>query len=633
MNRLLPRIILFSAIIPISETSAQSAVWQGFTSLWNDHNNWLPQSVPNDSIITAILDGPTPAVLTSSIELHAIEVGSTGEVNIQNGLFLSLNGDSTVDGQIRLFGLGQTGISIKNDLTISGTGDIVLSDTSNFNLIGGVSGSVLTTGTGLGIRGSGSVGFGQINLINYGTIEGTGDTWALTLSPLATLINHGQIIATGTAGTRIGAGHYTNNGLFLVNNGSQLTLLSNSHIQGGSIITAGTGILTTAVLATVGMTGVTIDGNAVLANGSYINVNDGLTLNGTLTYNAFGATGLSFNGNQSLTGNGEIFMNGNTAHITTASPGTLLTIGGDISISGIGTIGPNSLLLDNQGTLRADESLGQGDTLHVSANLQNISNGVLTGGTYQVMPDSTMRLNGVNISVNHANILLSGSISNLYNASNGTTSALANLQKNQGFLGITNGRDLSTAGDLENSGELFVGASSTLIIGNNGTLDNAGGIIRGDGTISGDVFNAGTIAPGSSAGTLGIQGDLTQSAGGNLEIEIGGTAPSLFDRLEIGGDADLAGLLVLTFVNDFTPGLNQFFQILEVQGMLTGQFDGFGEGSLFGTFSGVDLFLTYSPESTPYSDVRGVALYSIPEPSSSCLVCILGGLAIFVRRR
>jgi len=80
-------------------------------------------------------------------------------------------------------------------------------------------------------------------------------------------------------------------------------------------------------------------------------------------------------------------------------------------------------------------------------------------------------------------------------------------------------------------------------VGTGGTLSGHG-LIQAGGITGGGVNNfAGTVAPGSSPGTLTIEGDYRQGAAGLLAIEIGG--------LEAGYDFDQ---LMVTGVATFAPG-------------------------------------------------------------------------------
>jgi T5SS/PEP-CTERM-associated repeat protein len=127
------------------------------------------------------------------------------------------------------------------------------------------------------------------------------------------------------------------------------------------------------------------------------------------------------------------------------------------------------------------------------------------------------------------------------------------------------------------SGDLFVGASSegTLNVASGGEVSLTGlltvgafGTVKGNGTITGDVANEGSVAPGSSVGTLHINGDYAQAADGELAIEI--ASASSYDRLEVTGTAMLDGTLRVLLLDGFVPSAGQSFGFLFASG-------GFGE--------------------------------------------------------
>lgn len=87
--------------------------------------------------------------------------------------------------------------------------------------------------------------------------------------------------------------------------------------------------------------------------------------------------------------------------------------------------------------------------------------------------------------------------------------------------------------------------------------------LSGIGTIQADLTNAGTVSPGTSPGTITIDGDYTQESTGTLEIELGGTTPGTeYDQLIVTGTATMAGTLNVSFIDEFTPQLGDSFTIL-----------------------------------------------------------------------
>jgi len=80
-----------------------------------------------------------------------------------------------------------------------------------------------------------------------------------------------------------------------------------------------------------------------------------------------------------------------------------------------------------------------------------------------------------------------------------------------------------------------------------------GSTLRGNGTIFGNVVNAGLVSPGYSPGTIAITGNYTQTSTGTLRIEIGGTRDGEHDLLRVGGTANLDGTLDLVRINRYRP--------------------------------------------------------------------------------
>ena len=167
-----------------------------------------------------------------------------------------------------------------------------------------------------------------------------------------------------------------------------------------------------------------------------------------------------------------------------------------------------------------------------------------------------------------------------------------------GHMEVVNGAKVSTAGDVIISPQPddpsvtlqapFSGQPSSVTVGSGSTLQannviiNQYGLLTGDtGTIVGNVtLNGGIIAPGSSPGTMTIDGDL-DVLGGLLQFEIGGTAPGQFDQLIVTGDIlsviDLD--IEISFINDFLPSIGETFALLDVQ----------GDGSALNSLAGVDI--------------------------------------------
>ena len=199
------------------------------------------------------------------------------------------------------------------------------------------------------------------------------------------------------------------------------------------------------------------------------------------------------------------------------------------------------------------------------------------------------------------------------------------------------------SGALINNGTLTNQPGGTLT--NNGTIDTTNGTftnngtLNGDGKIIGNHSDYGVTSPGNSAGVMTIEGDYFK-VDGSKEIELGGlfdgggdNALAEFDRIDVTGNVELAGLLNVSLIDGFEKRINrgQVFEFLRVGGTLSGQYDGLGEGALVGNFGGQDLFITYGG----MGDGGGVALYTnaVPEPTTVLIWSMLAGLGMTVRRR
>jgi hypothetical protein len=302
---------------------------------------------------------------------------------------------------------------------------------------------------------------------------------------------------------------------------------------------------------------------------------------------------------------------------------------------------------DNLGTLSNDGdanifgSMGNFGTVANSSSLYLTywfdNYGTVTNDAYMENAGATLN-NHVSVA-NNDYVLNTGTINNydtwsnngtfdndneLYNYAGWTNNgSLTNYLIFENYSNLTNPGTLTNYGTLVNNG---------LIDSSSGTLINSGpfATLSGSGEIIGDLIDSGSVSPGNSPSVLIITGNWLKT-GGLLEIELGGTfdgggidSLTEFDWLNVTGNVDLAGVLNVQLINSFLLGDGMSFVIVQVGGILNGQFDGLGEGANVGNFGGTDLFITYAG-----GDGNDVALFSslstIPEPSSLALVAGLLG--------
>ncbi len=111
---------------------------------------------------------------------------------------------------------------------------------------------------------------------------------------------------------------------------------------------------------------------------------------------------------------------------------------------------------------------------------------------------------------------------------------------------------------------LAEGATLTL----NGSLQVSGGMLAGNGTFNGTIVSRGTVSPGASAGSLRFLGSFTQQARGVIDLEVGGTDPATFDRVNFGGAAQLDGVVRVRLIDGYTPASGESLAL--IAGRFTG---------------------------------------------------------------
>ena len=124
---------------------------------------------------------------------------------------------------------------------------------------------------------------------------------------------------------------------------------------------------------------------------------------------------------------------------------------------------------------------------------------------------------------------------------------------------------------VESGGVVVTTGSAGMVLTSVGRLTGTGEVITAK------LENGGLVSPGSLAGSLTIGGDYLQLATGHLEIEIGGTSPAQYDKLDmVVGWAALDGFLDVSLIdplgggNIFAPRAGDSFEILTADNGLVG---------------------------------------------------------------
>jgi hypothetical protein len=517
---------------------------------------------------------------------------------------LTLNGGTTIAGGSVTIGDAETltllGGGLAEPVTIESGGTLVPHGT--VSLTGALT---LPAGGTLRIEGDNTGGPSSLTVANGFTNDGTieltsavsGQASSLTITN-GTLVNGaaGVINALpGVGGARTIAAPLDNQGALNVTQVLTLNRADADHVNSGTIdlstnnltvTQTGTtpsftngGVIALGANRTWTVTGGTLD----LVSGTVTgNASTNLVVAGaTLAYDPPSATlPLTLNGGTTILGGAVTIGDAQTltllggtldAAVTVESGGQLVTHGtvsvtgalslpgGNLRVEGDNTGGPSNLTVANGFT--NDGVIELTSAVSGQASSLTVTNGTLTngpGGVIAAQPgvggartltaqldnqgsldvDQTLTINRADADhVNSGLIDLSG----------------ANLTLTQS----------GTSPTFINTGTVNIQASRTFTA-TGGTVTNANapalGVIQGAGTlnVSGTTFsNAGDVRPGNAltAGTLTVTGNYPQSATGALNIELGGTLTTQFDRVLASGAATLGGTLNVTFINGFTgPG-------------------------------------------------------------------------------
>lgn len=523
----------------------------------------------------------------SSLDLSgaAFIINGAGTLNIGNavangataGSITGLSGSIANAGTINF---NQSDASYTFSAVIAGTGKVTQNGSGTTVLTGAntYSGGTIITAGLINFSNAGNLGTGSITLDGGGLQWASGNTTDLS----------GQLGAIGS-----------NGGVFDTN-GNDVTLAGVLSGTGG-VTKTGAGTLTLSGANTYA--GTTTVAGGVLAVGSASALGTGELDIAQGTTLVFGATGLTLANPVVLDGNPAIEVDSGTDTLSGAiadgtQPGLLdktgagtLTLSGINTYTGSTTISGGTLALTGSGSIALSSGVTNNGTLDVSqttsgASIQNLS------GT------GTVALGSKALTLTHASGTFDGTFT-------GTGSL---IKQGSGTL-ILEGNSSSFAGTTEIAGGLLeVGDSdtSTATLGGNVGVD-AGGTLRGHGTVLGDIVNSGMVQPGGSIGTLMVRGNYTQANSAALSIEV---SPAAASQLKVGGNATLGGTLAIVY----DPGTYSVKQYTLVSaGSITGTFanvSSTGEANLNGL----------TPSVTYAADAVNLALDGAPGPASSTTI-------------
>jgi uncharacterized protein with beta-barrel porin domain len=143
----------------------------------------------------------------------------------------------------------------------------------------------------------------------------------------------------------------------------------------------------------------------------------------------------------------------------------------------------------------------------------------------------------------------------------------------RGSFTLQGGGSLALTGNSTGfSGSTVVSNASLNLAGSLGgnVFAGTGGTVGGTGSVVGNLFNSGTVAPGNSIGTLSVAGNYSQNGAGVYATEVIGSGQS--DRLNVGGTATLGGAVNVTALPGMSFAPRTTYTILNAAGGLSGTF-------------------------------------------------------------
>ena len=474
------------------------------------------------------------------------------------------------------------------DSRLTGGGEIHLK-TGIHNRIYGLNGTTTLTNTNNTIRGYGQLGVNQLKFVNQGTVTADTNGGILTIDTSSGLTNSGLLKATG--------------GGNLLLNGSTITNQSGGSIQSdtGAIIRFATVTLNDGKITGGGTfrnTNSSTYSNLDIVSGTALDIDNNTTATFSGTLNSAGRIDLNSAGNATnfiaassgltLAGSGSIHISGHSNNrIYGQNSSTTLTQNSGHTIRGSGQLGVNQLLLQNSGTIEADEAAGL--TIDLASTFTNQGNLKATGTGGISVSDPVINQGDIKIASGSSLTLPSSS----FTQSSGTT-------------------------------ELSGGTLSA------SSLQINGGDFDGKSTVSGATnFTGGFLAP--AAGGLTFNSTLTLNSAATVQIELAGTSSSTGYGNLTANSIAIAGSLQIRFASSFqnTISNSDVFTFFNATSSQSGAFSNAPGGTRFWTTDGLGSFdVTYNSLSVTLSNFQPV-----PEPSTWSLFALGGCLLVWQSRR
>ncbi len=494
-------------------------------------------------------DGPASVQNLGLAWLDGVAIEGTFVAPATTSTFM--RGMCVVNGSIELQAdvLSQANLVVDaSECTLAGKGQLLLSDSLQNRVYGSLGTNRLVIGPDFTVRGSGQLGVGFMHLTNQGVVEADNSyVLIIALAEQTPNLNTGIIRAGANQTVRIVDSTIDSTGGIIESLGDGVLSLENSTVVGGTFQASEGSLMqlsdstliggrvqdapgrSPGVLANNGdctLQDFTVDSQFNVMPGGAVRIRGTITVNGLLSLRQPGTPqGLLRVASEgaTLAGSGSTRVGisvSSSGSIRGEAPTSQLVIAAGHTVRGVGDLGNETLLLVNDGTIRADGP--SGSILRV-----------------ETLPGTTFESTG----------LLDASTGNLViqpNTGSGPTVA-------SGDIAVAAGSFLSTKQDItQTAGTTRV--QGAIHLGNSGSYVLDGGTFEGSGAIRyGDMWaNGGVVSPGNPIGRLTMDLDYVQGPASTLRIDVGGTQPITQHDVLL-ASAVLSGTLELVFVNGFVP--------------------------------------------------------------------------------
>ena len=463
----------------------------------------------NGGTLSTATSGAIQTALGSTATLNGVTLASGAQYIGNNASTTTLIGTINNAGLITLSSGGNTtDLNLSGTVTLTGAGGVLMGNNIN-NRIVGSAGSRLVNDVGHTIQGGGQIGANAIAITNAGLIVANQPA-SLDINPNATgMINTGTLRAASGATLNLSGsvgGTFTNTGGTIeAQAGSTVRLIDGAVIIGGTLVSSGSGVITTpsggAVQNSATLNGVTISSGSqfVGATNSQTNLIGTITNNGTM---ALASTGLLaefyVSGEITLTGPGLMSLGDNAANRIVGGAGGRLINDATHTIAGSGQIGAQQIALTNAGLIVAN----QATALVIDPN----ASGMINAGTLRAANGAVLDLTG--------------------NGGGGFDNTNGIIEAQEGStVRLTTGA-LITGGTLTTSGTGVITTPSGGAVQDSATLNGVTissgsqfvGADNSQTTLLNTITNSGTITLASTGNgaDLFISGDVTLTGGGSV---------------------------------------------------------------------------------------------------------------------